>query len=425
MMIVEDKKYRFIDLFAGAGGLSEGFIRQGFEPIAHVEVDKAACNTLLTRTAFHYLKKINKLEIYKDYLKKKISRRELYSILPDKLKESVINCSISDDNNELIFNKIDQLKGDKRVDLIIGGPPCQAYSIIGRAKDKNGMRGDKRNELYIQYGDFLKKYNPTYFVFENVTGLFSAKSEDGEKYLDKMRALFRSLDYETEFNVLDASDFGILQKRKRVILIGKKGHDINFYPEFIKQKKEYLVNEIFKGLPPLNSGEGALSYTYYNDFDCSGYLFDKQIRGEFNFTTLHAARQHNDQDKEIYRIAVEKWNINHERLNYNDLPERLKTHKNRKSFVDRFKVVAPDICSSQTVVAHIAKDGHYYIHPNIDQNRSITPREAARLQSFPDDYYFEGESERPSKTSAYKQIGNAVPVLLAEEIAKEIKKQFL
>ena len=101
---------------------------------------------------------------------------------------------------------------------------------------------------------------------------------------------------------------------------------------------------------------------------------------------------------------------------------RLKTHKNRHSFVDRFKVVASNLSASQTVVAHIAKDGHYYIHPDIEQNRSLSIREAARLQSFPDDFYFEGESEKPSRTAAFKQIGNAVPVVLAEEIAIKINE---
>jgi DNA (cytosine-5)-methyltransferase 1 len=103
------------------------------------------------------------------------------------------------------------------------------------------------------------------------------------------------------------------------------------------------------------------------------------------------------------------------------LPERLKTHKNRSSFFDRFKIVAPDLAYSQTIVAHIAKDGHYYIHPDIEQNRSLSVREAARLQSFPDDYYFEGVKEDANRTAAFKQIGNAVPPLMAEKIAQKIR----
>jgi DNA (cytosine-5)-methyltransferase 1 len=109
-------------------------------------------------------------------------------------------------------------------------------------------------------------------------------------------------------------------------------------------------------------------------------------------------------------------------MDYNDLPERLKTHQNRSSFLDRFKVVAADRACSHTVVAHISKDGHYYIHPDISQNRSLTPREAARLQTFPDDYFFEGVSEKTGRTAAYHQIGNAVPVLLSQKIAEKLQE---
>ena len=423
-MISEDKKtnFRFIDLFAGAGGLSEGFIRQGFTPVAHVEMDKAACNTLLTRTAYHYLIKVDKIDIYNDYLKNKITRTELYNIIPDDLKDSVINSAIGVENNQMIFDKIDKLNGKDSIDLIIGGPPCQAYSLIGRAADKNGMKDDGRNFLYVQYGEFLKKYQPKYFVFENVIGLYSAEAPNGEKYLDKLIKLYDELGYKTELSTLNASDFGVLQNRRRVILIGKKGNESEFYPTFKKQKQDLKVEEVFKGLPKLNAGEGKMGLTSYTDAEKTGYLFDKKIRNGFDFTTLHIARPQNEQDKEIYRVAIEKWIEKRERLNYNDLEDRLQTHKNRHSFIDRFKVVASDLNASQTVVAHIAKDGHYYIHPDINQNRSLSVREAARLQSFPDNFYFEGQTEKPSRTSAFKQIGNAVPVLLGEEIAIEIKK---
>ncbi|MDC3299038.1 DNA cytosine methyltransferase [Flavobacteriaceae bacterium] len=415
------KKLNFIDLFSGAGGLSEGFIRQGFNAIAHVEIDKAACNTLLTRTAYHYLNSRNEKEDYLNYLRREISRDKLYSLLPENLMNSVINKPIGSETNQDIFELIDKLKGKKDIDLIVGGPPCQAYSLIGRAADKNGMKEDDRNYLYMQYGEYLKKYQPKLFVFENVLGLLSAKSKTGEKYIDKMLKLFKKIGYETEFKTLNANDFGVLQKRKRVILIGSKGNKTDFYPEFLKKETTITVNEIFKGLPKLKAGTGEFYITPYTK-ETSEYLQSSKIQNGIDFTTQHVARPHNEQDKEIYRIAINKWDKKKERLNYNDLPDRLKTHKNRNSFTDRFKVVADELSSCHTVVAHIAKDGHYYIHPDIKQNRSITPREAARLQSFPDDYFFEGVSDKPSRTAAFKQIGNAVPPLLAEEIAIEIKK---
>ena len=415
------KKLNFIDLFSGAGGLSEGFIRQGFNAIAHVEIDKAACNTLLTRTAYHYLNSRNEKEDYLNYLRREISRDKLYSLLPENLMNSVINKPIGSETNQDIFELIDKLKGKKDIDLIVGGPPCQAYSLIGRAADKNGMKEDDRNYLYMQYGEYLKKYQPKLFVFENVLGLLSAKSKTGEKYIDKMLKLFKKIGYETEFKTLNANDFGVLQKRKRVILIGSKGNKTDFYPEFLKKETTITVNEIFKGLPKLKAGTGEFYITPYTK-ETSEYLQSSKIQNGIDFITQHVARPHNEQDKEIYRIAINKWDKKKERLNYNDLPDRLKTHKNRNSFTDRFKVVADELSSCHTVVAHIAKDGHYYIHPDIKQNRSITPREAARLQSFPDDYFFEGVSDKPSRTAAFKQIGNAVPPLLAEEIAIEIKK---
>lgn len=411
----------FIDLFSGAGGLSEGFVRSGFSPIAHVEMDKASCNTLLTRTAYYYLLQIDKIEIYKNYLLRKITRNDLYNYLPDKLKKSVINKVISFENNNDIFNEIDILKGATKVDLIIGGPPCQAYSLSGRARDKDGMKNDSRNYLYIQYAEFLKKYKPKIFVFENVLGLLSAKDKSGHKYFDKMLDLFHGIGYKVEYKLLNANDFGVLQSRRRIIIIGRKGKKGGFYPKFIKQESIYTVEEIFKGLPKLCAGEGSMLNTRYTN-DLSNYLQKTNILSNYGFTTEHVARPNNNTDKEIYRIAVNKWNETGKRLNYNDLPNRLKNHKNMSSFADRFKVVASNLNVAQTVVAHIAKDGHYYIHPDIDQNRSISPREAARLQSFPDNYFFEGISDKPSRTSVYQQIGNAVPPLMAEQIAKQIKK---
>ncbi len=414
----------FIDLFSGAGGLSEGFIRAGFHPVAHVETDKAACNTLLTRIAYHHLKQTENMQPYIDYIQNKISRVELYSFIPDNLKESVINMTISKNNNQIIINKIDSLSENKTIDLIIGGPPCQAYSIAGRARDENKMQGDSRNYLFQDYVDFLEYYQPKLFVFENVVGLLSAKTEEGDSYLQMMIDLFVDKGYCIEYQVLEAKDFGVLQNRKRVILIGKKNGEKGFYPEFEKFNTSVTVSEIFKDLPELEAGSGTFYKTRYKPYKGS-YLFKSHIRNELDFTTQHIARPHTEQDKNIYKLVVQEWNNKQQRLNYNDIPTKWQTHKNRKSFVDRFKVVAGDLPYSQTVVAHICKDGHYYIHPDIKQNRSLTPREAARLQTFPDDFYFEGVSEKPSRTAAFKQIGNAVPPLMAEAIAKKLKEIIL
>ena len=403
------KKLNFIDLFAGASGMSEGFIRAGFNPVSHIEMDKDACNSIKTRAAFHYLKKTNKDDPYIDYLKGKITREDLYSLVPKSIISSVLNIEITDDSIKSIFSKIeDNLKG-KKVDLIIGGPPCQAYSLLGRHHEN--IENDPRNKLYIQYGRFLKKYEPEGFVFENVPGLLSANKG---QHFKNLKAYFRKLGYEVHYETLNASDYGVLQARKRIIIVGwKKNYDFGF-PEIKKIEEEFIVNDIFQDLPKLKPGD-ALKVAQYT-VPKNKYLEKFELRNGVDFVTQHISRPHNDRDLKIYETAIKKWNKSEERLRYPDLPEELKTHKNETSFTDRYKVVNGN-GFSHTVVAHIAKDGHYYIHPDIKQCRSISVREAARLQSFPDDFFFEG-----SRSAAFKQIGNAVPPLMANAIAKSIKK---
>lgn len=418
------KQLNFIDLFAGAGGLSEGFIRAGFKPIVHVEMDKAACYTLKTRIAYHHLKKTKQYGKYIDYLKNIINRDQLYAGVPKELLDTVINLPIGTEYNQKIHAAIETLRKGEKIDLIIGGPPCQAYSLVGRARSANGMNGDPRNYLYVQYARYLEKYEPKMFVFENVIGLKSAK--DG-LYLDNMKKLFLKKGYEMKLYTVEANNFGVLQNRRRVIILGWRKELNPKLPdlEAIRlQSADFTVNDIFSDLPTLQAGSGKdKDWTYKKESNT--YLNSAAIRNGIEVLTQHIARPHTEQDKAIYRIAVEKWNQKQERLDYNDLPEKLKTHKNRHSFFDRFKVVAKNLPYSQTIVAHIAKDGHYYIHPDIKQNRSITVREAARLQSFPDDYFFEGVKENASRTAAFKQIGNAVPPLLSECIARIINVQNL
>lgn len=405
------KKYNFIDLFAGAGGLSEGFIRAGFNPIAHVEMNPDACNTLKTRTAFHYLKEKGRVNEYYEYLKGEITRDELWGKIPTHLINSVINKEISPETLPQIFNIIDQELQEKDVDIVIGGPPCQAYSVAGRAR-KN-MDDDPRNHLYKHYVEFLKRYKPKMFVFENVPGILSASNG---KYLEKIFSAVKEQGYELEKNVLNAKDFNVLQDRKRVIIIGWR-KDLNLqYPKFDSKEVQYeVLKHLFSDLPKLKSGQGEWNATKYIK-KTNSYLESTGIRNGIDFTTQHIARYNNENDLEIYRIAVEKWINENKRLNYSELPERLIKHNNTKTFTNRFQVVNHKGVS-HTVVAHICADGHYYIHPDINQNRSITVREAARIQSFPDDYFFES-----SRTAAFKQIGNAVPVLMAEGIAKKIRE---
>jgi DNA (cytosine-5)-methyltransferase 1 len=405
----------FIDLFSGAGGLSEGFIKAGFNPVAHVEIDKKACDTLETRLVYHKLKSEDKLQNYYDYISEKITREEfLKDFSNSEISNSVINIPIGGNNNKVIFDKIEKLAKGKQIDLIVGGPPCQAYSLVGRARDKDGMKNDPRNLLYKEYAKFLKEYNPKVFVFENVRGLITA---DSGRYFKNMQAYFKRIGYALDFTVQKSEHFGVLQKRRRIILIGwKKGTDFK-YPEFDKIKEQYTVSQILSDLKKLKPGEQN-NITKYSK-PTTAYLEKFELRNGVDFVTQHVARAHNERDLSIYKIAINKWLKKSERLKYPDLPTELKTHKNEKSFVDRYKVV--DINGlSHTMVAHIAKDGHHYIYPDNKQIRSLSVREAARIQSFPDDFFFEG-----GRSAAFRQIGNAVPPLMANEIAEKIKAQLL
>jgi len=403
------RKLNFIDLFAGASGMSEGFVKAGFNPISHIEMDEQACYTIKTRSTYHYLKNKGKLDVYYDYLKGEINRDELYNSVPKKIINSVLNIEITDDSINHIFEHIDNLKKSKPIDLIIGGPPCQAYSLIGRHQKE--IEKDPRNKLYIQYGRFLKKYQPKAFVFENVPGIISANKG---KHFKNLKAYFKRLGYKVYYNTLNATDYGVLQARKRIIIVGwKKENDFGF-PEIEKIINNYSVNDIFFDLPKLKPGDSLKIAKY--DSIINEYLERFELRNGIDFTTQHIARPHNERDLKIYAYAINIWNKKNIRLKYPDLPEELRTHKNLTSFIDRFKVVNGS-GFSHTIVAHIAKDGHYYIHPDKKQCRSISVREAARIQSFPDDFFFEG-----SRTAAFKQIGNAVPPLMSFAIAKVMKK---
>jgi DNA (cytosine-5)-methyltransferase 1 len=411
-------RYNFIDLFAGAGGLSEGFLQAGFNPVAHVEMNEFAAKTLETRSAYYYLKSTDNLGIYKKYMSGKITREEFMKQIPASIIKTIINETMSNDTLPILFKKIDgimKIRGITQIDVIIGGPPCQAYSLVGRAQSNHmevPMSEDPRNYLYKLYARFLKRYQPRMFVFENVTGIESANGGTTWKNIKKY---LRRVGYEIECRELNASAFGVLQNRRRMIIIGWLKQSRLKYPDFIQIEPDAVVNDLFTDLPKLHPGESVDKYTRVKP---SSYVIKTCIRTSEDVLTLHNCRPNIDRDIKIYRRAIELWNNDHQRLKYNDLPEELKTHKNRHSFTDRFKVVEGDEQCCHTILAHLSKDGHYFIHPDIEQNRSITVREAARIQSFPDSYFFEGP-----RTSQFVQIGNAVPPMMAKGIAMGIFEQ--
>ncbi len=404
----------FIDLFSGAGGLSEGFLSSGFFPIAHIEKNADACHTLQTRLCYHYFNTTKKPHLYTSYLKKEISRDKLFESVPKRILSSVINEVISEDSLNSIFAKIDGLminSNKDKIDLVIGGPPCQAYSLVGRAVSKNGMRGDSRNHLYKMYIKVIDRYRPKMFLFENVPGMLSAQKG---KYWKDLQKKAKNIGYNLDKHIVQANEYGVLQKRVRVIVIGMRSDFMSRKFSFPKGKKHsFTIRDLLSDLPsPSFTDEGVMQY----QTPPTKYCLSTKIRTVNDVLTWHRTRTINDHDKKIYYIAIQKWLLKHERLSYIDIPSELKTHKNEKAFLDRFKVVGLDEPHSQTMLAHISKDGHYYIYPDIKQCRSLSVREAARIQSFPDSFYFEG-----SRTSAFMQIGNAVPPLLSKKIASSIK----
>lgn len=392
---------RVIDLFAGCGGLTEGFYRQGYNALAHVEINHYACETLKTRMRH-------------------------YNYSQEVIDESVLEMDITGDD---VLQRLDNVVKGRTVDVIIGGPPCQSFSSLGVAKDENNMEDDPRNFLFESYVKILNHYCPKVFVFENVTGILKAKVKKKKIFDLVVKELSRhyNIEINPETIVLNATHYGVPQERKRVIILGVR-KDLNYtakdiYDSIIKThyapgevptdgKIKYVsVREAIDDLPPLQQGEGEAETRYFKAIDeCTDY--ERKMR-QYNDEILryHIARKNNQQDVERYKIMAEKhWNFL-ELLEYRpDLG-----HEKRRVFFNSYKVQWWDM-PSKTIIAHLYKDGNQFIHPDYNQGRSITVREAARLQSFPDDFIFEG-----SRTEQFKQIGNAVPPLLAEAIAKAIK----
>ena len=394
------KKYTFIDLFAGCGGLSEGFYRQGFKALAHVEIDHWACETLRTRMKFYG---------YKDY------------------NREVIEHDITSDD---ILERIDNAVNGRTVDIIIGGPPCQAYSTAGRVRDGKRMASDPRNYLFESYVKILEYYSPKFFVFENVTGLLSAQVKNAPIFPKVLKALGNKYKVigNPEVLVHNTADYGVPQLRKRVIIIGvrkdidKSAEELyesiiktHWNPETLsnekKGKKRFVnVRQAIGDLPSVEPGQDASTEDF--DYPCNNEFLRRIGKPGIHPLMDHIARKHNDLDRERFQVMIHNhWSFGQLRR---EMPQY--EHEHARVFDNSYVVQWWDL-PSKTILAHIHKDGFQFIHPDEEQRRTFTVREAARIQSFPDDFEFKG-----SRGEKYKQIGNAVPPLFAEALAKSIKK---
>jgi len=351
-------------------------------------------------------------------------------------KENIVCADASKNNIVKKFQKETSLKpGD--VDIIIGGPPCQGFSTMGRIKIaslvKNGQRNgrssdarfidDKRNHLYKSFIKFVKWFKPKAIVMENVLGMVSYKEGQVVKQIkeDFKRSGYPNVDWK----VLNAVEYGVPQFRRRIFFVAtKKGDDILWPSPTHLPKSEFdrkssgsdandyvTVSDAIGDLPALALPKEGIRQKYsvrrYRKLpECE---FQKWARGKGKTSHNNITRWHRKKDVEVFKNMKPggRWS---------DLSDsdRKKIGYSDKSFLDKWKRL-PKNQPSWTVVSHLHKDGYMYIHPT--QQRTISVREAARLQSFPDDFIFYG-----SRTAQFKQVGNAVPPLLAMAIAKNVKK---
>ena len=503
-MTKRDQVYSIIDLFAGPGGLGEGFAElynnnseSAFRSVASIERDENAYQTLLLRHFNRSFRREDVPDDYYDYLASRITREELIANNEkhwEEAKTTALKISLGDECHRNVKGIIKKRLSDKNKWALIGGPPCQAYSLVGRSRMMGdpGFEGDKRHFLYKEYLRIIIDHRPPVFVMENVKGLLSARI-NGKLVIDKivsdlsspvkaiggntneLKYKLFSLSHPGEIEaeiepkafIVKSDEYGVPQARHRMFILGIRS-DIKAEPSILEKKASPTVEEIISSLPEIRSGvsrqqdsvelwKNILASTKDSNWITSNKNNDKKLKKVVTSTlrkiqisnleksskmyeppeimrswyhddrmtaiTSHEARSHMESDLRRY-LFVSSYGM---ALNVSpklaDFPEALlPAHKNvgigrdGKMFPDRFRVQLKSSVS-KTVTSHISKDGHYFIHYDPAQCRSLTVREAARLQTFPDNYHFEGP-----RTSQYHQVGNAVPPYLAVQIAEIVRE---
>jgi DNA (cytosine-5)-methyltransferase 1 len=503
------KPIPIIDLFAGPGGLGEGFMslmdddKSVFDIKLSIEKDENAHKTLTWRSFYRQFKKKGK-EVPEEYYQ---AIEETNLLKRERIIENALNKypegKIAQHEAQLVelgskdwpAEKVDELikerLGNSKNWLLIGGPPCQAYSNAGRSRVGGINPKDHRVYLYKEYLRILAKHSPAVFVMENVKGLLSAKVGE-EKVFDwikkdlsvdgqyKIHSFVKPVEKDRDY-LIKCEDYGIPQKRHRVILLGIR-HDIHYRPSYLRKSNSIDLKAVIGGLPKIRSGM-TKSFSHYHEKEkykngnpkriyedvkdsqqtwldnISSNLLKLEEWGELSLNGLsngpskfknnmgaefvnssqtidenhtlyswytdkklkgvpnHQSRSHLIQDLTRYLFAALYVENNNEFPRLKDFAKHHKTlipdHANVESgkFTDRFRVQVPNRPAT-TVTSHISKDGHYFIHYDPKQCRSLTVREAARIQTFPDNYLFRG-----SRTAQFHQVGNAVPPYLALQIA--------
>ena len=404
------KKYTFIDLFAGCGGLSEGFLQTGkFNGLAHIEWESPMVNTLRQRLVDKWNHTIE--DAQKRVIKFDVQKTD--ELINGQWSEETKAEYGKDNHPEIVAKGLRGLVGET-VDLIIGGPPCQAYSIAGRAQSPTGMKFDYRNYLFESFVKIVDAFKPKVFVFENVPGLLSACPGDiPVRY--RIFEAFKAIGYDIrtpellKSSVFCAEDFEVPQKRNRVIIIGTQhgsGLDVeDFYHSLSshKSKKPHkTVKDAIGNMPKLFPKDKIIRVGRNN-------VSHEQRDGKQ--IDLHIPRYHGERDQKLFTEWLANNMNTFSQQEKMDFYTRITGHTSNHIKYRNLEWDKP----SPTIVAHLHKDGYMFIHPDIEQLRTITIREAALLQSFPLDYKFVA-----SNPYCYKMIGNAVPVLFAKAIAESM-----
>lgn len=502
-------KIPIIDLFAGPGGLGEGFSQCGYDIRLSIECDPQAHQTLQFR-AFcrEFIKKHGGLDLLHRFFENGAKIEDIYEDHPsvaDHARKEAWLARLGTTPNSEVDERIRLGLRKAKKWVLIGGPPCQAYSLVGRARMRGtnpSFEDDHRHFLYKEYLRIVEEHRPTMFVMENVKGILSANVKETAIFaqiLSDLRAPTRALkrshnpqgeveyelhsisesadtlgdDFEPKQFLVRAEDFGIPQKRHRIFIVGiRKGTGIKM--NYLKGSDALTpVGDVIGDLPKLRSGfsrsfvgdwvasiEGIRRESWFRSLAKTApellQTLDSELRQldkvqnngcnvgkvrrrpkpikladwygkmKLPFVLNHECRNHMAGDLQRYFYAACYSKVYLKSPKISDFPRQLwPAHANVQNteskviFDDRFRVQCENNPAT-TVVSHISKDGHYYIHPDPRQCRSLTVREAARLQTFPDDYFFTGP-----RTAQFHQVGNAVPPYLAFQIATALRKSLV